>query len=165
MKKLINIFIAFAVLAIGAVSCQKEELPEVAPTLEIDQKLVGEWQLHRALSDGIQVNQDIDVYLCINADCTFELYQKSGTQSERYEKYTGTCSSENGILSGVYSNGKPWGSKYTFSFTFIVDGMILKSYNLIEVQQYYKVTIPEKVKAEATLVNTKSAVSTGNPIL
>ena len=105
------------------------------------------------------------MYLCINADCTFELYQKSGTQSERYEKYTGTCSSENGILSGVYSNGKPWGSKYTFSFTFIVDGMILKSYNLIEVQQYYKVTIPEKVKAEATLVNTKSAVSTGNPIL
>ena len=164
MKKLFY-FAAAALLSL-AVSCQKEEeLPEVEPALEIDQRLVGEWQLHRALSDGIQINQDIDVYLCINADCTFELYQKSGTQSERYEKYTGTCSSENNILNGVYSNGKPWGSKYTFSFIFIVDGMILESYNMIEVQQYYKVTIPEKVKAEATLVNTKSAVSTGNPIL
>lgn len=163
MKKLINIFIGFAVLSIMAISCQKEEAPELTPVLEISERLVGEWQLFRALSDGIEVNQDIDVYLCINADCSFELYQKSGTQTERYDKYIGTCSSENDILSGVYNNGKPWGSKYTF--TFIVDGMILKSYNLIEVQQYSKVTIPEEVKAEATLVNTKSAVSTGNPIL
>ena len=133
------------------------------PALVINQKLVGEWHLSKALSDGIEINQDIDVYLCINADCSFELYQKSGTQTERYEKYIGTCSSENDILNGVYSNGKPWGSKYTF--TFVTDGMILKSYNLIEEQQYSKVTIPEEVKAEATLVNTKSAVSTGNPIL
>jgi hypothetical protein len=171
MKKLINIFIAFAILLTGVISCQKEDVPaqkEENPTPNetvggINSRLVGEWHLFKTLSDGIEVNQDIDVYLSINADCSFELYQKSGTQSERYFKYTGTCSSEDDILSGKYSDGMPWGAKYTFKF--ILGGMLLESYNMIEIQHYNKAAIPDEVKAEATLITTRSAVFSGTPIL
>ena len=105
----------------------------------------------------------IDIYLCINSDCTFELYQKSGTQSVRYDKFTGTCKTEDGVLTGIYSNGKPWGGKYIFKVT--ADELLLKTTNLLEEQKYKKVQIPSDVKENANLALTKAAGAESTPIL
>ncbi len=145
-------------LGIASASCQKEE-----QILTMDPALVGEWHLTEIQAEGVIVNEGIDCYLLISSDCTFELYQQSGTQNVRYERYTGTCSYTDGLLTGVYSNGKPWGGKYLVETK--GETLILSSYNLIEVQTYKKTTIPEDVKNNANTIHTKSGNLLGTPIL
>lgn len=158
MKKALNIICGLAILVMAA-SCQKED--PIADS--VDTALVGEWQLKEATAEGTAIMAGIDVYLCINSDCTFELYQKSGTQSVRYDKYTGTCKTEDGILTGVYSNGKPWGGKYVFKVT--ADELLLKTTNLLEEQKYKKTLIPSEIKENANLALTKAAGTESTPIL
>ena len=107
--------------------------------------------------------KDLDIYLCINADSTFELYQKSGTQETRYDMYTGTCYTENGVLTGVYSDGMPWGGKYTYAKT--IDGILLRTTQDLEEQKYISCQIPAEVREDANLINTRSASAAGSPIL
>lgn len=160
MKKLINILTGLAVMVIAAVSCSKPDFDLPAKT--VDQKLVGEWHLVGMKADGEYVGQDTDVYLAISEYGSFELYQKTGSQAVRYDRYTGNCWTEDGILTGVYSDGKPWGARYEYAKT--IDGFTLKSYNLLEDQKYVKTVIPEEVRTNANPVGTKSAAS-GTPIL
>ena len=159
MKKALNIIIGLAAIAMTMISCQKEELTKGS----VDASIVGEWHLNEVTVEGTAVMEGIDVYLCINSDCTFELYQKSGTQSVRYDKYTGTCRTEDGILTGVYSNGKPWGGKYVFKAT--ADVLTLKTTNLLEEQKYQKTLIPSEVKENANLALTKATGAESTPIL
>ena len=158
MKRFINIIIGIAAMVIVPASCQKEE-----QAVTMDPSLVGEWHLTEITAEGIVVSEGIDCYLLIASDCTFELYQQSGTQTIRYEKYTGTCTYENEILSGYYSNGKPWGGKYLVSAN--GENLTLSSYNLLEVQKYKKAVIPEDVKKNANAVHTKSGDILSSPIL
>ena len=157
MKRALNIICGLAILVMAA-SCQKE-----APIDSVDPTLVGEWHLTEATAEGTAIMAGIDIYLCINSDCTFELYQKSGTQSVRYDKFTGTCKTEDGVLTGIYSNGKPWGGKYIFKVT--ADELLLKTTNLLEEQKYKKVQIPSDVKENANLALTKAAGAESTPIL
>ena len=161
MRNLTYLLAAFAALICMAVSCEKTSEP--VPQGHIDSKLVGEWHLLGAKAEGVTISSDIDVYLVIGSDCSFELYQKSGTQSVRYDKFTGTCTSEGNILSGKYSNGDAWGSRYTYSFT--IDGLLLESYNRLEEQRYAKAETPSDVKVNANCVTTKSAAISGAPVL
>lgn len=157
MKRLIYILTAFA--ALMAASCEKAG-NDVAPAT-LDPSVVGEWHLTRMMAED-NVNEDIpDVYLDINPDGTFELYQKSGTQSLRHDKFTGTCYTKDGILGGVYSNGDEWGSKWEYTIT--LDGLILRSFNMIEENMYVKAEIPQEVRDNANEVYAK-AYST-DPIL
>jgi hypothetical protein len=158
MRRLINIISGLAIIIMTAVSCEK--IDDGKPT--IASKLVGEWHFIGMRADGAMLKPEIDIYLSINSDCTFELYQKSGSQNLRYDKYTGTCYTDGNILTGVYSNGKPWGGKYIYAIT--MDGFTLKSYNLLEEQRYVKATISEDIKTNANLV-TRSAGGFGTPIL
>ncbi len=159
MKRTLNIIIGLAALVFATVSCQKE----VSADKTIDSAVVGQWHLFGAKAEGESIMQGIDIYLCINADGSFELYQKSGTQEERYDLYTGTCYTQNGILTGVYSDGKPWGGKYTYART--IDGILLKTTNNLEEQKYLSCQIPAQVRENANLINTKSASAAGSPIL
>lgn len=147
-------------MAVAAVSCSNPDMELPAKT--VDPALVGEWHLAGMKADGEHIGQDTDVYLVITEYGRFELYQKTGSQAVRYDRYTGECRTEDGILSGVYSDGKPWGSRYEYAKT--IDGFTLKSYNLLEDQKYVKTEIPEEVRANANHVGTKSAAS-GSPIL
>ena len=159
MKRTFNIIIGLAALVFATVSCQKEN----SAYKTLDSIVVGEWHLAGAKAEGESIMKDIDIYLCINADSTFELYQKSGTQGTRYDLYTGTCSTQNGVLTGVYSNGKPWGGKYTYAKT--IDGMLLKTTNNLEEQKYRSCQIPAEIRENANFINTKSASTAGSPIL
>jgi hypothetical protein len=159
MKRTFNIIIGLAALVLATVSCQKE----TAAVKAIDSVVVGEWHLMGAKAEGVSILTDMDIYLCINADSTFELYQKSGTQETRYDLYTGTCHTENGVLTGVYSDGQPWGGKYTYAKT--IDGILLRTTNDIEEQKYISCQIPAEVRKDANLIRTKSASEAGSPIL
>ena len=160
MKRLINILTGLAIMAVATISCSKSDYGLPAKT--IDPALVGEWHLIGMKVDGKYSLQNIDVYLAITQSGSFELYQKTCNQEVRYDRYTGDCWTENGILSGVYSDGMSWGSKYEYAK--IVNGFTLKSYNLLEEHRYTAVEIPEEVRTNANPVGTKSG-AWGSPIL
>ena len=158
MRRIVNIFAAFAVIVCAAASCEKNTDLERYVAAE----LIGEWHLTEATAEGVVISSDMDIYLKISGDCTFELYQKSGSQSVRYDKFTGTCECNGNILTGEYSSGVAWASKYTYNAT---DGsLVLKSYNRLEEQKYQKAEIPAQVKDNANII-TKSAASVLAPIL
>lgn len=142
MKKIFNIMFAAVAICFTA-ACEKVEVKD-----SVDPAIVGEWHLSTVEVDGTQQNYAYDVYLTINNDCTFELYQKSGTQV-RYTKFTGTCKSEGKILSGVYSSGSPWGTSYSA----IVSGgmLVLTSADGIEVQEYTKESLSQEEKLAASI--------------
>ena len=124
-------------------ACQKEEVKEI-----VDPAIVGEWHLSTVEVDGTVQNYTYDVYFAISNDGTFELYQKSGTQT-RYTKYTGTCKSEGNVLSGVYSSGTPWGASYT---ALVSGGMlVLTSADGVEVQEYTKEALSQEEKLAANI--------------
>ena len=156
MKKIFNIMIAAVAICLTA-ACQKE----ITNVSVISPEYVGEWHLSTVEVDGAVQNYPYDVYLTINGDCTFELYQKSGDQI-RYTKYTGTCKSEGNILKGAYSSGTPWGDEYAAD----IEGssLILLSSDGVERQEYIKESLSEKDKAEAN-VSTRSAADVMSPIL
>ena len=138
-----------------AASCQKEDK---APTL--DKKLVGTWHLAETLVEGEELDaKAADVYLVLNSDCTFALYQKTGSQSDRYDLYTGVCSAEGGVLSGTYASGTPWGSSYKYKVS--GSSLTLTSSDNMEEQVYEKADLPQNIKVNA---DTKSAEAVA-PIL
>ena len=165
MKRFIYILTAVAAMISAAAGCQKveNETVKTETVTSIDSHLVGEWKLNEIISEGYNNHDVPEIYLCINADCTFELYQKSGTQSIRFDKFTGTCYTEDGLLTGVYSSGKEWASKWEYFPT--VAGITLKSFNLLEENRYVKTESPSEVKENANLVDTKSAYAVSTPIL
>lgn len=144
----------------STVSCTKED--RNADRNVMDASIAGEWQLTEIKAEGIVISEGLESYLAINADGRFELYQKSGTQTIRFDKFTGTCSYQEGLLSGTYSDGEPWASRYRV--TFEEDTLVLTSYNLLEIKKYEKTSIPEDVKENANTI-TKSGDILCIPIL
>ena len=154
MKNILNIMFAAVALCLTA-ACQKEEVKD-----SVNPAFVAEWHLSTVEVDGAVQNYPFDVYLTINADCTFELYQKSGTQT-RYTKFTGVCKSEGKVLSGIYSSGTPWGDTYTASVE--GDVLVLMSSDGVEMQEYVKESLSEEEKLAAD-ISTRST-DTVEPIL
>ena len=157
MKRFTHILIGLAALVAVAASCSKED---ATPQAGIDSALEGEWELVETKAEGTVVGQGMSVYLCIHPDGTFELFQKSPEQTVRYDKYTGNCTTKDGILTGVYSDGSSM-SKWMYSCT--GENLTLQSFNLLEVQKYKKTTIPADIRENANL--TKSGAAEGCPIL
>ena len=148
MNRITNIILTIAAVICLAASCQKEDL---GPTL--DKALVGTWHLSETVVDGETLDSKVaDVYLVLNSDCTFALYQKTGSQTDRYDLYTGVCSSERGILSGTYASGDSWGSSYKYKVS--GSSLTLTSSDNMEEQIYDKDSLPENIKVNA---DTKSA--------
>ena len=154
MKKILNIMFAAVAICFTA-ACQKEEVKDI-----VDPAIVGEWHLSTVEVDGAVQKYSYDVYFAINNDGTFELYQKSGTQT-RYTKFTGTCKSEGNQLSGVYSSGTPWGTSYT---ALVSGGMlVLTTADGVEVQEYTKESLSQEEKLAANI--STRAIEEVAPIL
>lgn len=126
----------------------------------MDKALVGTWHLAETVVDGETLDSKLaDVYLVLNSDCTFALYQKTGSQTDRYDLFTGECRSKDGILSGTYASGDSWGSAYKYKVS--GTSLTLTSSDLMEEQVYDKESLPEGIKVNA---DTKSTETTA-PIL
>lgn len=103
MRKYIFAIFATAI-AVLHTGCTKNSVETVA-----DRSVVGNW--HLSSWDG-ESQTDFDVYMELNEDTSFNLYQKVETST--YKRYSGTFSADNGVLSGTYSDGIQWGSSYSY---------------------------------------------------
>lgn len=159
MRRLTNIISVLAATLLAAVSCEKAD--DTTVTKNIDPALAGEWHLVSDVAEGNDVGKGIDVYLIVNADFTFELYQKTGTLGIRYNLYTGEFFMDGEIFTGRYSDGKQLG-RYTYTIS--GDELVLKTFNLLEEQIYTRTVIPSEIKENANFV-TKSGTCTSAPIL
>ena len=156
MKRIFSI-ISTAIVLLGlTTACSKEP---AAKTL--DGALVGEWHKIEVLYDGEETEIPVDVYLVLNKDCTFVLYQKFlGTNDkdqdaqDRYTRFTGTCKFENNVLSGTYASGKDWNESYYAEV--VGDQLQLTTSDYLEVQTYRKEALSATEKANAA-ISTKAA--------
>ena len=107
-KTLLFIVMALALL----LTCCKGE-----KATDLSDVLVGQWTLEEyvpATKGAMVGSEPVDVTLYFSENHTFKLYQRVG---EAYtESFEGTWSLEGTRLTGVYSDGKPWGEKYDITF-------------------------------------------------
>jgi len=127
MKKNIYIFIALLLIATG---CKKDKPVDHAKLV------IGEWHCAPETFEA-------DVYLALDTDGTFDLYQQIG--EGRHRHYSGEWDLDGTTLSGTYSNGDNWGSGYQVSFSGD-NTMSLKALNgSEEVMKYSREAIPSEV--------------------
>lgn len=109
MRKTLIIFaMAFALILTGCKSDKGTDLSDV---------LVGQWELEEYVpvtKAAMVGSEPVDITLYFSENHTFKLYQRVG---EAYtESFDGTWSLEGNRLTGVYSDGKPWGEQYDIAF-------------------------------------------------
>ena len=131
MKKFFTriVLCAAAVLSFAACSNPEEEKMEI---------VAGEWH-YTITESGVQ----IDVYLGLYADYTFDLYQKIGDGP--HYLYKGKYSFDGQILSGTYSDYTPWAHDYKVTRSggsLTLTSVASPDYSVT----YKKESIPESVK-------------------
>lgn len=131
MKRLLIVLtIMLSVLAISG--CKKENKAAGHAA-----KLVGEW---KCTPEEI----DAEIYVCFDADGSFELYQKIG--DGRHRRYTGVWEIEGKMLSGKYSDGSSWGSSYEIRFI-NAETLVLTAQNgSAEEHTYFREPVPSEVR-------------------
>ena len=106
--------------------------------------IAGEWH-YTTTESGVQ----IDVYLGLYADYTFDLYQKIGDGA--YRLYRGTWNIEEGILTGKYNDGEPWAASYDAAVQDKTLTLTSKN-DAAEVSTYTACEIPEEVRTGCEVV-------------
>ena len=142
MKKIFRLLLILSA-AVSAASCGPKG-PEVSTAI------VNEWHLI-SISGQTSVPE---VYMNFAQDLSFELYQKIG--EGRFRKYDGTYTVTETLVSGVYSDGKEWGSSYEASFDENENLVLTAQNGSAEVCTYEKKALSDTDKADAILV-TKSS--------
>lgn len=133
MKKILYILTTLLLLT----ACGEKNSDPVKKEPTFEEKLCVEWH-----STALPL-QDADVYLKLNIDKTFELYQKIGDGAHRL--YRGTWNIEENILTGVYNDGESWSAAY--EVTLNDKFMTLTSQNdAAEASIYVKEEIPAEIK-------------------
>lgn len=130
MNKIVRtIFYSATFLFVLAFAGCKPHEPAEDPTAKMATALAGTWNLiniteTRAVTIG---SEAVDVYVVFETDTpaatraakdqsptsytgTFKLYQMLGTG--RFRTFRGTWTLTSTLLTGVYSNGTPWGAQY-----------------------------------------------------
>ena len=113
--KITKIFLAMALLF--AVACTPDNGGDVnggntdTTNLLSEGTLCGEWQLASWANNS---NSGAQVYLALNEDSTFDLYQR--VYQVVWLHYTGTYTLAGNTLSGVYTDGEAWSKQYTVSY-------------------------------------------------
>lgn len=104
--KSLKIWSLVALLAMALVGCGKDSDDDDDKKPIVQTSIVGKWHLASWCGE----TPEFDVYVEFTADGKFDIYQQ--TWSFTYEHFSGTYSVNNGILSGVYSNGANWTASY-----------------------------------------------------
>uniref|UniRef100_UPI00405755F4 hypothetical protein n=1 Tax=Alistipes sp. TaxID=1872444 RepID=UPI00405755F4 len=144
--KITKIF--FALVALLVVACKPNPNSGSGSTDKIkwlnEGKICGEW----VMTKHADKETEIQVYIAFNEDSSFDLYQR--VYSVVWLHYKGTFTLEGTTLSGVYSDGKAWGSRYTVSYAEAPNRIRLTSLdNKSEVAIYTEQAIPEYILDES----------------
>ena len=116
---------------------------------------VGEW----ALTEWNKSNDlPFGVYLCLNEDNTFDLYQH--TSNVLWVHYTGTYSLKGNTLSGVYSDGESWANDYPIKYNKVAEPKQISLTSTGNVGIYTATTIPDAVIDQATEAVVARSVAT-----
>ena len=75
------------------------------PEAERLEQVTGEWHY-----TGVESGVEIDIYLGLHSDMTFDLYQKIGDGP--HYLYKGKFNYDGQVLSGTYSDYTPWANDY-----------------------------------------------------
>ena len=138
MRKTIYIVLAALGLCLFA-GCGSSDKEKVSPLVK---QLAGEWQLKTWNGEA---PRDFDAYVSFGADRSFEIYQR--IEQVGYQKYSGKYEIRNGMLGGVYSDGKPFGSTYDITFDESGNTLTLTSATgVAETGVYVRAAIPDGVK-------------------
>ena len=116
---------------------------------------VGEWALTEWNDSK---NLPFGVYLRLNEDNTFDLYQH--TYNVVWIHYTGTFSLNGSTLSGVYSDGESWTTDYTIKYNKIADPKQISLTSTDNVGIYTATTIPDAVIDQASEAVEARSVAT-----
>ena len=106
---------------------------------------VGEWTLTEWNSSR---DLPFGVYISLNEDNTFDLYQH--TSNVLWVHYTGTYTFNGSTLSGVYSDGVSWATDYTIKYHKVADPKQISLTSTGNVGIYTATTIPDTVIDQAT---------------
>ena len=146
--KISNIFVAIVVLC-TIVACNPNSGSgnggQTNSTWSDTGSLVGEW----ALTEWNGSKElPMGVYLRLNEDNTFDLYQH--TSNVLWVHYTGTYSLNGTTLSGVYSDGESWATDYTIKYNKIAEPKQISLTSSNNVSIYTETSIPDAVIDQAT---------------
>jgi hypothetical protein len=131
MKKIFEIILVCAAAMFAFAACSDPEADKL-------EKVAGEWH-YTGVESGVQ----IDVYLGLYTDSTFDLYQKVG-EGPHY-LYKGKYNFDGQVLSGTYSDYTPWANDYQVTrsgSSLILTSVAAPDYSVT----YVKESIPESVK-------------------
>lgn len=101
MKKITKIFLLAAAALFAFAACTDPEAEKL-------EKVVGEWHY-----SGVESGVEIDIYLGLSSDYTFDLYQKVG-EGPHY-LYKGKYKFDGEVITGTYSDYTPWAHDYKVS--------------------------------------------------
>lgn len=139
MKRMIYLLAAVLLMATG---CEKDND-------RFMDNIVGEWHF-----SGTESGVAEDVWLSLNADSTFEMYQKVGSGPYWHSTGEYAIDLETRVMTGIYSDRYPW--KYTYkvnvdSKSMLMTAMEVEGYSV----GYARESIPEEVRGKS-LPLTKS---------
>ena len=98
MRKILTIIMVCAAAMFTFAACGDPEADKLG-------KVAGEWHY-----TGVESGVEIDIYLGLYADSTFDLYQKVG-EGPHY-LYKGKYNFDGQVLTGTYSDYTPWAHDY-----------------------------------------------------
>lgn len=133
---------AFLVCMLLSWSCgkDKDSEPSISPATGIQiEDFAGEWRLS-AWSGSKQL--DKQVYLRLNADRTFTLYQDIA--SHGFERFDGTFTfdSQSALIRGTYAYGSSWGGEYIIG-ALTENTMQWQMKGTSDIATYTRTTIPD----------------------
>ena len=117
----------------------------------INTDIVGEWHL----ISWCDAEPEFDVYIEFNKYGKFNIYQQTWTFT--YDRFTGTFSVNDTLLSGMYSDGSSWIASYIHT---VEDSKLtlINTVDLDEVGIYEACVIPAEVIEEATTTRAEETL-------
>ncbi len=114
------------------------EEPEVPDTPIENDGIVGGWHLISFCGGSAEA----DIYMQLNSDKTFNLYQR--TNSPTFVQFSGTYSLDesNTIISGRYSDGVAWANSYKYSINSNKELVFINTNNSTEISIYEPSAMP-----------------------
>lgn len=115
-----------------------EPEPEEPDTPIVNDGIIGGWHI-KSFCGG---TADADIYMQLNSDKTFLLYQR--TNSATFVRFDGTYSLDesNSIISGTYSDGVSWANSYQYSINSNNELVFVNTSNSAEVTIYEPAAMP-----------------------